>query len=49
MKRNDLFKKLATGFCALSLFFGQLSAQVPCYNMLYQPNFPANAEKLKLR
>lgn len=49
MKCNDLFKKLAAGFCALSLFVGQLSAQVPCYSEIYQPKFPANAEKLKLR
>ena len=49
MKRNDLFKKLAASFCALSLFVGQLSAQVPCYSEIYQPKFPANAEKLKLR
>ena len=49
MKRNYLFSRLATGFCALSLFVGQLSAQMPCYGELYQPKFPANAEKLKLR
>lgn len=49
MKRNHLFSRLATGFCALSLFVGQLSAQMPCYGELYQPKFPANAEKLKLR
>lgn len=46
MKRNKLLTKLATGFCAVSLFAGQLSAQVPCYMHLYQPKFPANAEKL---
>lgn len=46
MRRNKLFTKLATGFCAISLFAGQLSAQVPCYLILYQPKFPANAEKL---
>lgn len=49
MKRNNLFVKFATGFCAFSLFIGQLSAQLPCYNLLCQPKFPANAEKLKMR
>jgi len=46
MKQNKLFAKFATGLCALALFVGQLSAQVPCYMHLYQPKFPANAEKL---
>lgn len=46
MKHTKFFTKFATGFCALSLFVGQLSAQVPCYMFLYQPKFPANAEKL---
>lgn len=49
MKRNNLFVKFATGFCAFTLFIGQISTQLPCYNLLYQPKFPANAEKLKMR
>ena len=46
MKHNHIFMKAATGFCALSLFIGQLSAHLPCYGYTYQPKFPANAEKL---
>lgn len=46
MRKSNLFCCLATGFCALSLFVGQLSAQLPCYGPGYQPKFPANAEKL---
>ena len=49
MKRSDVFMKIAMGFCAVSLFVGQLSAQLPCYGHIYQPKFPANAEKLKMR
>ena len=46
MKHKHILMKAATGFCALSLFIGQLSAQLPCYGPAYQPKFPANAEKL---
>lgn len=49
MKRSKLFYRLAMGFCAFTLFVGQLSAQLPCYGHGYQPKFPANAEKLKRR
>lgn len=46
MKSNNIFSKAATGFCALSLFAGKLSAKSPCYGPAYQPKFPTNAEKL---
>lgn len=49
MKHTKLFCKAATAFCALSLFVGQLTAQMPCYGIAYQPKFPANAEKLMKR
>lgn len=46
MKQNKVLCHLATGACALALFVGQVSAQLPCYGPWYQPKFPANAEKL---